>query len=68
MDKYEFVEKLLKPLLMECDSSITDVSYTKNNREEYVAIDYSESKVDLICVTCDSKLAIVKDVLKKFSY
>lgn len=64
MSKIDFVEKKLANLLYAIDSDIVNVSYIKKGPEEYVLLSYANHYSKMICITADSLLAIVKDVLK----
>ena len=71
-DKHRFVQDKLAPLLEEIDPDIVSVNYVavfqgsclKEASFEQVDINYPNGK-RIINVTMDSKLAIVKDVLKQ---
>lgn len=64
MDKKNFVEHELARLLYAIDSDIVNVSYIKKGPEEYVLLSYANHYSKMICITADSLLAIVKDVLR----
>lgn len=68
MDVYEekrkFVEGHLKPLLMAADSSITDIVYDCRYYMETVRV-YENECYREANVSMDSKIAIVKDVIRQ---
>ncbi len=67
--KAEFVENELKAVLIKVDKNIAEVDYSRNEyHEEYVTISYKHNRYLKVCVTGNSLLAIVKDVMKKLEY
>lgn len=62
--KKEFVEKYLQPMIKEADSRIESVTYRKSEYDELVDVEYKGGFSFFVCVTADSKEAIVKDVLR----
>lgn len=63
-NKKEFVEKYLQPMIKEADSTVKAVTYRKLAFDEIVDIEYIGGLSYCVCVTADSKQAIVKDVLR----
>ena len=63
-DKKEFVEKYLQPMIKQADSTIKSVTYHKSGFDEIVDVEYICGLSFFVCVTADSKQAIVKDVLR----
>lgn len=63
-NKKEFVEKYLQPMIKEADSRIESVTYRKSEYDELVDVEYIGGFIFCVCVTADSKEAIVKDVLR----
>lgn len=63
-NKKEFVEKYLQPMIKEADSTVKAVTYHKSEYDELVSVEYKHGVMLWICVTCDSKKAIVTDVLR----
>lgn len=64
-EKLTFIIKYLKPMLMDIDKEIIDVDYNVlNNGEEFVGIMYKADICRSICVSADSKAALVKDVMR----
>lgn len=74
MTKTGFVREYLYPLLHEIDSNIVSAEYVKAtpSNEEYVNVYYATTNMQYmriqICVTANSKQAIVTDVIKKLFY
>lgn len=64
-NKKEFVEKYLQPMIKQADSRIELVTYRKSEYDELVDVEYRGGFSFCVCVTADSKEAIVKDVLKE---
>lgn len=64
-NKKEFVEKYLQPMIKEADSTVKAVTYRKSEYNELVDVEYIGGFSFCICVTADSKQAIVKDVLRR---
>lgn len=64
-NKKEFVEKYLQPMIKEADSTVKAVTYHKSASDEMVAVEYLGGVSFCVCVTADSKQAIVKDVLRE---
>lgn len=64
-NKKEFVEKYLQPMIKQADSTVKSVTYHKSVSDEMVAIEYLGGVSFCVCVTADSKQAIVKDVLRE---
>ena len=63
--KLTFIIKHLKPMLMDIDKEIIDVDYNVlNNGEEFVGIIYKGDICRSVCVSADSKAALVKDVMR----
>lgn len=68
MTKREFVEKHLTELLRKIDRADIDyLLYLKDwdNNEEFVSIRYKTGGQSVVCVTADSELAIIQDVIRK---
>ena len=63
-NKKEFVEKYLQPMIKQADSRIESVTYRKSVFDEIVDVEYLGGVSFCVCVTADSKEAIVKDVLR----
>lgn len=64
-NKKEFVEKYLQPMIKKADSTIKSVTYRKSAVfDEIVEVEYIGGLSFCVCVTADSKQAIVKDVLR----
>lgn len=63
-NKKEFVEQYLQPMIKEADSRIESVTYRKSEYDELVDVEYLGGVSFCVCVTADSKQAIVKDVLR----
>lgn len=63
-NKKEFVEKYLQPMIKEADSTVKAVTYRKSGYDELVDVEYIGGLSFCVCVTADSKQAIVKDVLR----
>lgn len=63
-NKKEFVEKYLQPMIKQADSIVESVTYRKSEYDEMVIVEYIGGATFRVCVTCDSKQAIVKDVLR----
>lgn len=72
MGKEEFVQKLLKPLIMAADPTVTDVQYAINDfmvprlmfeTIEYVAVTYDDNNVAIVEVTNDNLIALTNHVL-----
>lgn len=64
-NKKKFVEKYLQPMIKAADSTVKSVTYRKPVFDEIVVVEYIGGATFRVCVTCDSKQAIVKDVLKE---
>lgn len=64
-NKKEFVENYLQPMIKEADSTVNSVTYRKSAFDEIVDVEYIGGLSFCVCVTADSKRAIVKDVLRK---
>lgn len=64
-NKKEFVEKYLQPMIKAADSAVKSVTYRKPVFDEIVVVEYIGGATFRVCVTCDSKQAIVKDVIKE---
>ena len=63
-NKKEFVEKYLQPMIKQADRRIESVTYRKSVFDEIVDVEYLGGVSFCVCVTADSKEAIVKDVLR----
>lgn len=63
-NKKEFVEKYLQPMIKQADSTVESVIYRKSVFDEIVDVEYKGGFSFCVCVTADSKQAIVKDVLR----
>lgn len=63
-NKKEFVEKYLQPMIKQADSRIESVTYRKSEYDELVDVEYISGFSFCVCVTADSKQAIVTDVLR----
>ena len=63
-NKKEFVENYLQPVIKQADSTIKSVTYRKSGFDEIVDVEYIGGFSFCVCVTADSKQAIVKDVLR----
>ena len=65
-EKRAFVEQFLEPMLKDTDSKIVSVVYDKTPMyAEAVTVTWDNGNAKTANVTYDSKLAIVKDVLKQ---
>lgn len=64
-NKKEFVEKYLQPMIKEADSTVNSVTYRKSAFDEIVDVEYIGGLSYCVCITCDSKQAIVKDVSRE---
>lgn len=64
-NKKEFVENYLQPMIKEADSTVNSVTYRKSAFDEIVDVEYIGGLSFCVCVTADSKRAIVKDVLRE---
>lgn len=64
-NKKEFVEKYLQPMIKAVDSTVKAVTYRKSAFDEIVDVEYIGGLSFCVCVTADSKRAIVKDVLRE---
>ena len=64
-NKKEFVEKYLQPMIKQADSTVKSVKYRKTGYDEIVDVEYIGGLSFCVCVTADSKQAIVKDVLRR---
>lgn len=64
-NKKEFVEKYLQPMIKEADSAVKSVTYRDPVYGEMVVVEYIGGATFRVCITCDSKQAIVKDVLRE---
>lgn len=65
-EKVDFVEGVIRPLLMQLDDQIHDVYFDKPiGASEYVVIEYTNGEELRVNVTGDSKRAILIDVLRK---
>ena len=65
MEKSDFVEFSLFPLLNRIDETIVKAEYTEENGEEYVYVRYNGGYAMKICVSADSLAALSRDVLKR---
>lgn len=63
-NKKEFVEKYLQPMMKQADSRIKAVTYHQSVYDETVTVEYKGGTSFCVCVTADSKQAIVKDVFR----
>ena len=63
-NKKEFIEKYLQPMIKQADSTVKSVTYRKSAFDEIVDVEYIGGLSFCVCVTADSKQAIVKDVLR----
>ena len=63
-DKKEFVENYLQPMIKEADITVKSVTYRKSGFDEIVDVEHIGGLSFCVCVTADSKQAIVKDVLR----
>lgn len=66
--KRAFVAERLEPLMIGMDNSIESVSYAvEEDGHEYVTLkNKNPDKTLKVCVSCDSILALVEDVTKKY--
>ena len=64
-EKRAFVLNELATLIMSIDSNITDVGFRYKDGDEYVLVLYKNGFERKICVTADSKRAIVSDVIRE---
>lgn len=64
-DKKKFIESKLSKVLREVDGDIESVRYVVQDEEEYVVIRYRSGYRKRVCITADSKLGIIKDVVRK---
>lgn len=70
-EKQTFVMEYLEPLLRAIDQRISSVTYVAYDYKEVVRIAWTDKSGNLkdateVCVTYDSKAAIVQDVIKTF--
>ena len=63
-NKAEFVEKYLKPLLIAANVEVIDAVYEKQEGEEIVRITFWGGGTHEKNVSCDSLIALSRDVLK----
>lgn len=63
-NKAEFVEKYLKPLLIAANVEVIDAVYEKQGYEEIVRITFLGGGSYVKNVSCDSLIALSRDVLK----
>lgn len=66
-DKQKICNKLLKALKATRDQcALTALRYEKDaeNVEEYVTAEYISGRTQRICVTCDSGIALIRDVVR----
>lgn len=63
-NKAEFVEKYLKPLLIAANVEVIDAVYEKQGYEEIVRITFLGGGTRVKNVSCDSLIALSRDVLK----
>ena len=70
MEKWKFVDELLRPLCKAIDDDIAFLSPVNGkNNDDVVAVNigYKNDRIVKVNVECDSLSAIVKDVLDKIS-
>lgn len=66
LEKSDFTEKHLKPLLVAAlAGDVVDVEYLLKRREEFVEVTFANGYSRRACVTGDSLLALVEDVIVK---
>lgn len=63
-EKYAFVDWFLRPTLIACDAGIYGAEYTVEGYDEFVTVTFDGGSTQKICVNCDSRIAIMRDVLK----
>ena len=64
-NKEEIVQALFKTLSLTREySDLSSLSYVKEKGGEYVIAKWEDGYNKKICVTCDSGIAIIKDVIK----
>lgn len=68
-NKTKFVSQYLKPLMLALRIDVKDVYYERRPHDgyigdEYVVIVFPNGYTKQICVTADSLIALVRDVLK----
>lgn len=67
LEKKSFVEDKLENLLKSADISVSVLEYTKDETEEFVWVGFDNGYNERICVTGDSLIAIVSDVIHSLS-
>lgn len=63
--KKQFVEVHLKAMVVAANDYYVDVSYGTEGYEEYVYVHCKDGHEIRICVTADSLMSIVRDVVRK---
>ena len=63
--KKDFVSHYLSPLLRRADREIYSAEYEVDNNDEFVTITYANGYKKAVCITGDSLMAIVYDVIRK---
>ena len=66
VEKSDFIEFSLQPLIQRLDEGVEFLSYEYNNStaEEYCVIHYKNKHTRKVCITADSEKAITNEVLK----
>ena len=65
-EKKNFVSYYLSPMLRKADNKIHSAEYdTDSNGNEFVTITYINGCKKIVCVTGDSLIALMGDVIKK---
>lgn len=65
LEKSDFTDKHLKPLLVAAQKDVSSVDYCVEGSEEFVTVTFTNGYRKLVCVTGDSLLALVEDVIVK---
>lgn len=64
VEKSDFIEFSLQPLIKRLDNDVESLTYEYKAAEEYCIIRYKNKYERKVCITADSEKAITKDVLK----
>lgn len=65
-EKKNFVSYYLSPMLRKADNKIYSAEYdTDSNGNEFVTVTYINGYKKTVCVTGDSLIALMDDVIKK---
>ena len=62
--KKDFVSQNLSPLLRRADREIYSAEYDIDSNDEFVTITYANGYKKAVCVTGDSLIALIADVIK----